>query len=86
MKTHPAVFGVTSLALLFSEKRNIHPLKLDGVEPNIQSCIDGDYPIIKRFYFILPTKRSEQVNAFLEFVFSEKGAEILRQNGNYPAP
>lgn len=82
----PGSLGVTSLALLLSEKRKIHPLILDGVAPNIQSCIDGDYPITKRFYFILPAKRSAQVNAFLEFVASEKGAEILKQNGNYPAP
>lgn len=81
----PGSFGVTSLALLLSEKRKIHPLMLDGVEPSIQSCIDGDYPMIKRFYFILPTERSAQVDAFLEFVSSEKGAEILKQNGNYPA-
>ncbi|WP_278186427.1 substrate-binding domain-containing protein [Desulfobacter hydrogenophilus] len=80
----PGSFGVTSLALLLSEKRKMHPLMLDGVEPSIQSCIDGDYPMIKRFYFILPTKRSAQVDAFLGFVSSPKGAEILKQNGNYP--
>ncbi|EIM64073.1 substrate-binding domain-containing protein [Desulfobacter postgatei] len=81
----PGSIGVTSLALLISEKRELRALTLDGVEPNIQSCIAGDYPIIKRFYFILPKERSAQVDAFLEFVFSEKGSDILKQNGNYPA-
>lgn len=80
----PGSFGVTSLALLLSEKKNLHALTLDGVKPSIQSCITGDYPIIKRFYFILPLERLVQVNAFLEFVFSEEGADILKQNGCYP--
>ncbi len=80
----PGSVGVTSLALILSEKRDIHALTLDGVEPSIQSCIAGDYPIIKRFYFILPMERSIQVNAFLDFVFSEKGTDILKENGCYP--
>ena len=80
----PGSFGVTSLALLLSEKRDIHALTLDGVEPTIQSIASGKYPIVKRFYFILPLLRSAEVEAFLQFVSSDNGATILKQNGNYP--
>ncbi|PIE60732.1 MAG: phosphate ABC transporter substrate-binding protein [Desulfobulbus propionicus] len=82
----PGSFGVTSLALIRSEKRELRPLTLDGVKPGIESCISGDYPIIKRFFFILPKEnRSAQVNAFLEFVSSEEGTALLKQNACYPA-
>ncbi len=80
----PGSFGVTSLALMLSEERDLHALTLGGVKPDIQSCVTGDYPITKRFYFILPEERSPQVNAFLDFVFSEEGDAILRQYGCYP--
>ncbi|PID40702.1 MAG: phosphate ABC transporter substrate-binding protein [Proteobacteria bacterium] len=81
----PGCFGVTALALILSEKRDIHALTFDGVAPTVEACIAGDYPIVKRFYFILPKAgRSAQVNAFLDFVFSKEGVEILKQNGCYP--
>ncbi|PIE42941.1 MAG: phosphate ABC transporter substrate-binding protein [Gammaproteobacteria bacterium] len=80
----PGSLGVTSLALMLSENRNLRALTLDGVKPTVESCKNGDYPMTKRFYFILPKERSAQVNAFLDFVFSEKGAAILQRYGCYP--
>ncbi len=80
----PGSFGVTSLALLLSEKRNLRALTLDGVKPSVQSSISGDYPMSKRFYFILPIERSPQVNAFLDFVFSKEGVALAKQYGCYP--
>ncbi len=64
----PGSFGVTSLALMLSEERDLHALTLGGVKPDIQSCVTGDYPITKRFYFILPEERSPQVNALWFFL------------------
>lgn len=80
----PGSFGVTTLALILSEKRNIHPLTLDGIEPTIESCIAGNYPMAKKFFFILPMKRSAQVKSFLQFVSSIDGVSILKENGSYP--
>ncbi len=80
----PGSFGVTALALMLSEERDLHALTLDGVKPDVQSSITGEYPITKRFYFILPKERAPQVNAFLDFVFSEEGSALLRQYGCYP--
>ncbi len=81
----PGSFGVTALSLILSEKRDLHALTFDGVAPTVEACISGDYPIVKRFYFILPKEgRTSEVNAFIDFVFSEKGGEILKQYGCYP--
>jgi phosphate transport system substrate-binding protein len=80
----PGSLGVTSLALILSEKRSIHAMKLNGVEPTPEACIFGSYPIIKHFYFILPKEISDDVTAFLDFVKSPAGKSILEENGNYP--
>ena len=79
----PGSFGVTSLALILSEKRPIHALKLDGVEPTPETCIAGLYPIVKHFYFILPQETPLHVTHFLDFAKSPAGKTILEKNGNY---
>lgn len=79
----PGSFGVTSLALILSEQRPIHAMNLDGVEPTSETCIDGSYPIIKHFYFILPNDISVQVSDFLSFVKSPAGKILLEKYGNY---
>jgi phosphate transport system substrate-binding protein len=78
-------FGVTTLALILSENRSIHALKLNGILPTPEACISGEYPIIKSFYFILPEEQLPlHVKDFLDFVESEQGIAILENNGNYP--
>lgn len=79
----PSSFGVTSLALILSEKRPIHAMKIDGVEPTPEACISGSYPLIKHFYFILPQTIPDHVTDFLEYVKSSVGKSILEENGNY---
>jgi len=79
----PNSFGVTSLALILSEKRPIHAMKLDGVEPTPETCVSGSYPLIKHFYFILPKAIPDHVTDFLNFVKSPAGKLLLEKNGNY---
>lgn len=79
----PGSFGVTSLALILSEKRSIHAMKLNGVKPTAEACISGSYPIIKHFYFILQKEIPPHVTAFLDFIKSPAGKSILETNGNY---
>ena len=79
----PSSFGVTTLALILSEKRSIHSLTLNGVKPTKENCINGKYPIIKQFYFILPKNTPIYVADFIDFVNSPIGQNILETNGNY---
>lgn len=81
----PGSFGVTTLALILSEKRKMHGLQLDGVEPTAEMCVAGRYPLIKYFYFILPPSPPAHVQDFLNFVKSSAGAAVLTQFGNYVA-
>lgn len=79
----PGSFGVTTLALIRSENRSIHPLSLNGIKPSIQACQSGQYPIFKQFYFILPKEVPAHVASFIAFVNSPVGKSVLEINGNY---
>ncbi|MGX9463036.1 substrate-binding domain-containing protein [Shewanella sp. A14] len=79
----PGSFGVTTLALILSEKRSIHALNLNGIHPTVEAAIAGDYPIVKHLYFILPKNIPVHVADFINFVQSPIGKDILEKNGNY---
>jgi len=82
----PGSFGVTSLALIISEKRPLRALTLDGIEPTPDAGDAGIYPIIKHFYLILPAVLPAHVQDFVKFINSENGAAVLTQNGNSVVP
>lgn len=82
----PGSFGVTSLALIISEKRPLRALKLDGVEPTPGACDSGLYPMVKNFYLILPSVLPPHVHEFVEFIKSADGAAVLTQNGHLLVP
>jgi len=75
-------FGVTTLALILSEKRNLRALAIDNVEPTPQNAISGRYPLLKRFYLVLPKEVPPATREFAAFVKSPEGKKILEQNGH----
>lgn len=74
--------GVTTLALIRSENRNLRPLTLGGVEPSPENLTSGRYPMIKAFYFVLPKEPTPSAQEFIGFVRSPQGRKILEQNGH----
>lgn len=82
----PGGIGGTTLALLVSERRKARWVPIEGNVPSVERLADGSYPYAKPLYFVLPRQPEEDVSAFVEFVRSPRGAEILRANGNLPAP
>jgi phosphate transport system substrate-binding protein len=82
MEGTPGSIGVTTLALIRAEKRRLRPLALDGVEPTPENAATGRYPMIKRFYFVLPREPAPAVREFLGFVASPQGRRLLEQTGH----
>jgi phosphate transport system substrate-binding protein len=74
--------GVTTIALIRSERRSLRPLALGGVEPTPENIRSGRYPIVKRFYFVLPKEPTPAAQAFLAFVRSPQGRKILEAYGH----
>ena len=82
MQSIQGSFGVTTLALIRSERRTLRPLAIDGVEPTPENARSGRYPLIKHFYLVLPKDPPTPTQEFVKFVKSAPGGEILKQTGH----
>ena len=78
----PGSFGISTLALILSEKRSLRALSLNGVEPTPENLSSGRYPLVKRFYFVLPKDPAPAAKEFVGFVNSPPGRELLQQTGH----
>ncbi|HOE41730.1 MAG TPA: substrate-binding domain-containing protein [Rhodoferax sp.] len=79
----PGAVGVTTLALIKSENRNLRALKLDNVAATPTEAANGKYPLIKHFYFITKVVPSGSVEKFIAFTNSPAGRDILIQTGHW---
>ena len=75
--------GPSTLALLISEKRALKALTLDGVAPSAQNLANGSYPLVKQLLIVTGPKTSPDAQAFVSFVRSGAGREILEQTGHW---
>lgn len=82
MESIPGSIGVTTIALIRSEKRKLRPLAIDGIEPTLENMRSGRYPMVKQFNFVLRKQYAPKVQRFLDFVKSPQGRKILEQYGN----
>jgi phosphate transport system substrate-binding protein len=79
----PGALGPSTLALMLSEQRRLKALALNGVTPDAKSIADGSYPLQKQLRIVTSPKTSAKAHAFVAFVRSSAGQEILRQNGHW---
>jgi len=75
--------GTSTLALLMSEKRALKALSLDGVAPSARTIADGSYPLAKQLFVVTAPKSPPEAQAFVAFVQSPVGREILQQTGHW---
>jgi len=67
----------------------IRLLALNGVEPTKETICDGSYPIASEFYAVTaapigeaaPQETNETMAAFLEWILSEQGQQIIEETG-----
>ncbi len=77
----PNAIGYISLGLV-NEK--IKPLKISGIEPNIENIENGKYILVRPFLFVLKTEPQCEVKSFINFVLSKKGQQLLAREGLVP--
>ena len=82
MESVPGSIGVTTQALIKSEKRSLKALSISGIEPTLENTVSGHYPMTKHFYFVLPKDPSATVLDFVNFVNSAQGRELLKRYGH----
>jgi phosphate transport system substrate-binding protein len=79
----PGALGPTTLAQLISEKSPLKALALDGMAPNAQTLANGTYPLSKQLLIVTGPKTPPEAQAFVSFVRSSAGREILQQTGHW---
>lgn len=75
--------GPSTLALLLSEKRALKALALDGVVPSAQTLANGSYRLSKQMLIATGPKTTPEARAFVTFVQSAAGREVLQRTGHW---
>lgn len=84
LETVPGAIGATSLSLVVSERRRLKALRIDGREPTLASLAAGTYPFAKTLTLVTAERPAPEVEAFLRFLLSPRGAELLQAHGSLP--
>lgn len=69
--------GFISLGYLNDEVKG---LKIEGVEPSTDSILKGDYSLFRPFNYLTNGKPEGIVKAYIDFVLSEEGQEIVAKD------
>lgn len=81
----PTSLGFLNASALAACKTKIVRLALDGVEPAPENLANGRYPLWLEFGLIYKTDRLTPAGkAFIQFIQSPAGADILRAHGVLP--
>ena len=60
-------------------------MKVDGIEATTETIISGDYTIQRPVMFVTGDKISASEQAFIDYVFSQTGYDVVEANGYIPA-
>lgn len=79
----PGAFGPSTLALLISERRALKALPLDGVVPDAQNLASGRYRLSQSQFVVTGPQSPPAARAFVGFLKSATGRQILEANGHW---
>ena len=82
LETIPGSLGIIALAQIVTEKRRIKPLTFNGLTGTREMLLTGKYPYVKTYYIITGPKPTSEIQAFLKFIYSPHGREILTRSGH----
>ncbi len=60
-------------------------MKVDGVEATEENIISGAYTIQRPVLFVSGSENSESEQAFIDYIFSQTGYDVVQENGYIPA-
>ncbi len=64
--------------------QSIKALALDGVAATQENAMNGSYPVVRKLYMNTKGEPSKLVKAFIDYVMSSEGAEIVKKHGYIP--
>ncbi|SCG82562.1 Phosphate-binding protein pstS 1 PBP 1 [Proteiniborus sp. DW1] len=72
--TKQAAIGYVSLGYIDD---SIKALKIDGVEPTVETIQANEYPVARPFLMLTKGELSPEVKAFIDFIMSSEGQKIV---------
>ncbi|MDD2401287.1 MAG: phosphate ABC transporter substrate-binding protein [Clostridia bacterium] len=76
-----SAIGYISLGILDD---TVKALKVSGVEPTVQNILDKKYTICRPFLMITKGEMSPQVGAYLDFIMSSEGQQMVKSEKYIP--
>ncbi len=64
--------------------KDVHALKIEGIEPTEQTTKNGTYPIIRKLYMYTNGEAKGKTKSFIDFVLSSEGQTIVSETGFVP--
>ena len=68
-----------------ADKQVLFAMKVDGVEANEETILSGDYKVQRPVLFCTGNEITPIQQAFIDYVFSETGYQVVEENGYIPA-
>ncbi|WP_339253230.1 substrate-binding domain-containing protein [Sporosarcina sp. FSL W8-0480] len=85
-KNHKNAIGYTFryYSTQMVKNNKIRLLSVNGVEPTVETIRSGEYPITSEFYAVTAGSDNPHVEAFIEWILSDEGQEIVEKTGYVP--
>jgi phosphate transport system substrate-binding protein len=56
-------------------------LRIEGIEPTVETIQDGSYPLTSEFYAVTTDEKAKQYEDFLQWLESEDGQTLVEKTG-----
>jgi len=76
--------GYASYGMVNQNKGKIAPFKVDGIESTAANILNGTYKVSRPLIVIKKGELSSQEKAFMDYVVSDKGMEVIEKLGFVP--
>lgn len=77
--------GYASFGMVNQNVGKLIPLKVDGIEPTEENIVNESYKVSRPLIVIKKGELSPEQQAFMDFVLSDEGSEIIEKSGFVPA-
>ena len=85
LATTPGAIGMTTQVRVAQSHGDIKALAFGGIQPDATNLLTGRYPLTRNLYLITASTPTADVTAFLSFIKSSRGADIIMANNAIPA-
>lgn len=77
--------GYASYGMVNQNQGKLIPLKVDGIEPTEENIVNGSYKVSRPLIAIKKGELTQEQQAFMNFVLSDEGSQIIEKMGFVPA-